>query len=59
MVGNPIENIQLTHEDVTQHLLKQMSVLQFDLAIARAENEKLKKLLNDSPKNNNPQPLGN
>jgi hypothetical protein len=52
MVGNPIENIQITHEEVTQHLLRQMSILQFDLAVARAENEKLKALINDSVKNN-------
>ena len=50
MVGNPIENIQITHEDVTQHLLRQMTILQFDLAAARAENEKLKNLINDSVK---------
>jgi hypothetical protein len=42
MARSAINNIQLTHEDVTQHLLRQMSVLQFDLAIARAENDKLK-----------------
>jgi hypothetical protein len=58
MVGNPIENIQITHEDVTQHLLRQISVLQFDLAVARAENEKLRNLVNDSVKNNLPKPLG-
>jgi|688.fasta_scaffold1772918_2 hypothetical protein len=58
MVGNPIENIQITHEDITQHLLRQISVLQFDLAIARAENEKLRNLVNDSVKNNLLKPLG-
>jgi hypothetical protein len=58
MVGNPIENIQITHEEVTQHLLRQMSILQFDLAVARAENEKLKALINDSVKNNIYKPLG-
>jgi hypothetical protein len=58
MVGNPIENIQITHEDVTQHLLRQMTILQFDLAAARAENEKLKNLINDSVKNNLSKPLG-
>ena len=58
MVGNPIENIQITHEDITQHLLRQISVLQFDLAIARAENEKLRNLVNDSVKNNLSKPLG-
>lgn len=58
MAGNPIENIQITHEDITQHLLRQMSVVQFDLAIARAENEKLRNLINDSVKNNIPKPLG-
>jgi hypothetical protein len=58
MVGNPIENIQITHEEVTQHLLRQMSILQFDLAVARAENEKLKALINDSVKNNIHKPLG-
>ena len=58
MVGNPIENIQITHEDITQHLLRQISVLQFDLAVARAENEKLRNLVNDSVKNNPSNPLG-
>ena len=58
MVGNPIENIQITHEDITQNLLRQMSFIQFDLAIARAENEKLRNLLKDSVKNNIPKPLG-
>ena len=58
MAGNPIENIQITHEDVTQHLLRQMTILQFDLAVARAENEKLKNLINDSVKNNLSKPLG-
>lgn len=58
MAGNPIENIQITHEDVTQHLLRQISVLQFDLAVARAENEKLRNLVNDSVKNNLSKPLG-
>jgi ABC-type iron transport system FetAB permease component len=57
MVGNSIENIQITHEEVTQHLLRQMSILQFDLAVARAENEKLKNLINDSVKNNLSKPL--
>lgn len=57
MVGNSIENIQITHEEVTQHLLRQMSILQFDLAVARAENEKLKTLINDSVKNNLSKPL--
>ena len=58
MAGNPIENIQITHEDITQHLLRQISVLQFDLAVARAENEKLRNLVNDSVKNNLSNPLG-
>jgi hypothetical protein len=58
MAGNPIENIQITHEDITQHLLRQISVLQFDLAVARAENEKLRNLVNDSVKNNLSKPLG-
>ena len=57
MAGNPIENIQITHEDITQHLLRQISVLQFDLAVARAENEKLRNLVNDSVKNNLSKPL--
>jgi hypothetical protein len=52
MAGNIIDNIQLTHEEVTQHLLRQMSIVQFDLAVARAENDKLKQLLNDSVTNN-------
>lgn len=58
MVRNPIEDIKVTHEDITQHLLRQISVLQFDLAIARAENEKLRNLVNDSVKNNLAKPLG-
>ena len=58
MAGNPIENIQITHEDITQHLLRQISILQFDLAVARAENEKLRNLVNDSVKNNLSKPLG-
>jgi hypothetical protein len=58
MAGNPIENIQITHEDITQHLLRQISILQFDLAVARAENEKIRNLVNDSVKNNLSKPLG-
>lgn len=52
MAGNIIENIKLTHEEVTQHLLRQIAVIQFDLAVARAENDKLKQLLNSSVTNN-------
>ena len=52
MARSAIDNIQLTHEDVTQHLLRQMSVLQFDLAIARAENDKLKQALSNIPTDN-------
>jgi hypothetical protein len=54
MVGNPLEDIKVTHEDITQHLLRQMSVLQFDLSVARAENEKLRNLVSDIVKNNLP-----
>lgn len=59
MAGNPLENIQITHDDIIQHLLRQISVIQFDLAVARAENEKLKNLINDSVKNILPESLGN
>lgn len=59
MAGNPLENIQITHDDIIQHLLRQISVIQFDLAVARAENEKLKNLINDSVKNIFPESLGN
>jgi hypothetical protein len=52
MAGNIIDSIQITHEEVTQHLLRQMSIIQFDLAVARAENDKLKQVLNDSVINN-------
>lgn len=59
MAGNPLENIQITHDDIIQHLLRQISVIQFDLAVARAENEKLKNLISDSVKNIFPESLGN
>lgn len=59
MAGNPLENIQITHDDIIQHLLRQISVIQFDLSVARAENEKLKNLINDSVKNIFPESLGN
>lgn len=43
MAGNIIEPIQITHEDLVNQLIKQLTAMTFDLSVARAENEKLKK----------------
>lgn len=50
MAGNALENIKITAEDVAQQLIKQLSVLSTDLAVLRAENEKLKQYIINLPK---------
>jgi hypothetical protein len=42
MAGNPLDNIKITHEDIVQQLVKQLTAIQVDIAILRAENEKLR-----------------
>lgn len=42
MDGNIIEPIRITHEDLVNQLVKQLTVMTFDLSVVRAENEKLK-----------------
>lgn len=48
MAGNPLENIKITHEDVVQQLVKQLTAIQVDVAVLRAENEKLRNYIVDS-----------
>jgi hypothetical protein len=45
MDGIPVEEIKVTHEDVTSQLVKQLASANFDIAVLRAENEKLKNLV--------------
>lgn len=42
MDGNIVEPIKITHEDLVNQLVKQLTVMTFDLSVVRAENEKLK-----------------
>lgn len=42
MDGNIVKPIQITHEDLVNQLVKQLTVMTFDLSVVRAENEKLK-----------------
>lgn len=50
MAGNPLDNIKITHEDIVQQLVKQLTAVQVDVSILRAENEKLRNyILNSQP----------
>lgn len=42
MVGNTIESIKITHEDLINQLIKQLTTMTFDLCVVKAENDKLK-----------------
>lgn len=42
MVGNTIESIKITHEDLINQLVKQLTTMTFDLCVVKAENDKLK-----------------
>lgn len=45
MARSIIEDFKITHEDINRQLLNQLTGAMFDIAVLRAENEKLKKML--------------
>lgn len=45
MVGFPIEQTKVTHEDLANQLVKQLSVMTLEVSLVKAENEKLKKYI--------------
>lgn len=48
MAGNTIENIKITHEDIVQQLVKQLTTIQVDIAVLRVENDKLRQYIADN-----------
>jgi hypothetical protein len=48
MAGNTVENIKITHEDIVQQLVKQLTTMQVDIAVVRAENDKLRQYIADN-----------
>lgn len=48
MAGDTVENIRITHEDIVQQLVKQLTTIQVDIAVLRAENDKLRKYIADN-----------
>jgi hypothetical protein len=45
MARSIIEDFKVTQEDVSRQLINQLTGAMFDIAVLRAENEKLKKML--------------
>lgn len=45
MAGLSIEQTRVTHEDLANQLVKQLSTMTLELSLAKAENEKLKKYI--------------
>jgi len=45
MVGFPIEQTKVTYEDLANQLVKQLSVMTLEVSLVKAENEKLKKYI--------------
>ena len=43
MAGLSIEQTRVTHEDLANQLVKQLSTMTLELSLTKAENEKLKK----------------
>lgn len=48
MVGNPVEQVKVTSDDLVNQLIKHVAGLVLDNSALKAENEKLKKMLTDS-----------
>jgi regulator of replication initiation timing len=46
MVGNSVEQIKVTSDDLVNQLVKYVAALVVDVSALRAENEKLKSLIN-------------
>ena len=47
MDGNIIEQIKITHEDLANQLVKQLTQITLEIAAVKAENEKLKQYVAD------------
>lgn len=47
MAGFPIEEVKITHEDLVNQLVKQLSTMTLEMSVVRAENEKLRKYVGD------------
>lgn len=45
MAGLSIEQTRVTHEDLANQLVKQLSTMTLELSLTKAENEKLKKYI--------------
>lgn len=52
MVGIPIEEIKITHEELCNQLIKQLTTMTLDLSVAKAENEKMKQYIHKLLTNN-------
>ena len=48
MAGNALEQVKVTSDDLVNQLIKHVAVLVLDNSTLKAENEKLRKMLNDS-----------
>ena len=47
MAGIPVEQVRITHEDLVNQLVKQLSTMTLEMSVVRAENEKLRKYVGD------------
>ena len=47
MDGNAIEQLRITHEDLANQLVKQLTQMTLEVSAVRAENEKLKQYVTD------------
>ena len=47
MAGSIIEQIKITHEDLANQLVKQLTQMTLEVSAVRAENEKLKQYVTD------------
>ena len=47
MAGFPVEQVKITHDDLVNQLVKQLSTMTLEMSVVRAENEKLRKYVVD------------
>ena len=47
MAGIPVDQVKITHEDLVNQLVKQLSTMTLEMSVVRAENEKLRKYVGD------------
>lgn len=47
MVGIPVEKTKVTYEDLSNQLVKQLSTMTLEISLVRAENDKLRKYIDE------------